>query len=90
MKFLKDGHEARRVDVHDHDGLCELIAWCGGRAVDEDEFVIAVPTPLGEDAWAKDQDWLIRDITGVFYVYRHPDWRPIVDGWPWFLSRADE
>lgn len=87
MKYYKDGHEARRVDAYDYDRLCALAAWCGGRAIDEDDDVIALPTPTGE-ARAQHADWIIQDAAGVFHVYAHPEWRPIADGWPWFLTQA--
>lgn len=90
MRFHKDSHEARRVDPHDYDGMCDLVAWCGGRAVDDEDHVIAMPTPAGE-VYVQAGDWIIRDAkSGRFHVYRHPEWHPIMDGWPWFLPRDDE
>lgn len=85
MRFHKDGHEARRVDPHDYDGMCDLISWCGGQAIDDEDYLLIVPIPGGE-VRARDRDWIIRDANGSFHVHGEPDWRPIVDPWPWFLS----
>lgn len=89
MRFRHNGHEARRVNARDYDGMRELVTWCGGRAIDDNEYVIALPTPVGE-ATVRHDDWVIRDMTGTFHVYRCPEWRPIVDPWPWFLAHADQ
>jgi hypothetical protein len=86
--FRKDGHEARRVNTHDYDGLCQLVAWCGGRAIDDGDYVIALSTPIGE-ATVRHHDWVIRDVAGTFHVYRCPEWRPIADPWPWFLTQTE-
>lgn len=88
MRFLHDGHEARRVDVQDYDGMCALVSWCGGEAIDDGEYVITVPIPDGAIR-VKDHDWVFRDgTTGLFHVLRDPGWRPMRDPWPWFLTPA--
>jgi hypothetical protein len=93
MRYHKDGMEARQVDVFDYDRLCSLVAWTKGRAVDDDHvgidlstadggMVIELSTADGRDAYARHRDWVIRAKDGRFHVYKHADWRPIVDGWP--------
>lgn len=89
MRFHKDGMEARRVDTNDYESLCTLAHWCGALVVDKGPYVMSVPTPApGEARLVKDGDWIIRDKYGVFHVYDQQDWRPIVDGWPWFLPQS--
>ena len=56
-----------RVDTCDYDGLCELVAWCGGVAVDEGEAVIAIES-LGGRVLARDGDAIVRQSSGGFSV----------------------
>ena len=56
-----------RVDTCDYDGLCELVAWCGGVAVDEGEAVIAIDCPGGREL-ARDGDAIVRQSSGGFSV----------------------
>jgi len=64
--------EAVQVDTQDYDGLCEIVGWCGGRAVgDFDEggdpdAVIAIETLEGTMT-AKDGDYIIKGVQGEFY-----------------------
>lgn len=58
--------EARQVDTLDYDGLCELVSWCGGRAVGDDSGPIAIDTLEGTMV-AGDGDWIIRGVQGEFY-----------------------
>lgn len=51
---------ARRVDASEYDDLCEIVAWCNGRAVGHDGHLIAIDTPAGE-MYADDGDWIIRE-----------------------------
>jgi hypothetical protein len=39
--------EARQVDTMDYDGMCEIVRWCGGDAIGEHGYVIAVSNPQG-------------------------------------------
>jgi hypothetical protein len=55
------------VDTCDYDGLCELVAWCGGVAVDEGDAVIAIES-LGERVLARDGDAIVRQSSGGFSV----------------------
>ena len=63
--------EAARIDSSDYDGMCEIIAWCGGRAVDEAGAVIAIDTLEGPHL-AQPGDYIIRGVKGEFYACK-PD-----------------
>lgn len=58
--------EARQADSCDYDGLCDLVAWCGGRATDEGTAVIAITTLEGV-MLVEPGDWVIRGVAGEFY-----------------------
>lgn len=62
--------EAVRVDAEDYDGMCEIVRWCGGRAVgaedDNGQHVIAIDTLEGT-MFADPGDWIIKGIKGEFY-----------------------
>jgi hypothetical protein len=61
--------EAIQVDTRDYDGLCELISWCSGRAVDDEEHdtaVVAIDTLEGT-MFAIPGDWIIKGVQGEFY-----------------------
>lgn len=58
--------EAWQVDSQDYDGLCDLVAWCGGRAVGWDGHLIAIDTLEGT-MYADNGDWIIRGVKGEFY-----------------------
>lgn len=58
--------EAVQVDSHDYDGMCEIAAWCGGRADETDGHVIAIDTLEGT-MFADPGDWIIRGTEGEFY-----------------------
>lgn len=49
--------EARRLDMSDYDGACEVLKWCGGRAVDFGPYVAVIPTLEGE-MFVQDGDWI--------------------------------
>lgn len=58
--------EARLVDSMDYDGLCDLVRWCGGRAVGWDNHLIAIDTLEGT-MYADNGDWIIRGVEDEFY-----------------------
>lgn len=68
MKFRKKPVviDAVQINSSDYDGMCETIAWCAGRAVDEDGHVIAIDTLEGT-MFADPNDWIIRGVQGEFY-----------------------
>jgi hypothetical protein len=90
IKYFHKGHEARRVDAQDYDAMCELIVWCAGWPVTspDGEHVIEMTTP-GGDVMVKAGEWVIKDAAGNFHVHRDPEWRPVPDPWPYFLSQPD-
>jgi len=56
--------EARLFDPGlDYDEACNVVGWCGGRAVDEG---CAIGTLEGE-MLASPGDWVIRGVQGEFY-----------------------
>lgn len=57
---------ARQVDSGDYDDLCDIVAWCGGRAVGWDGHLIAIDTLEGT-MYADDGDWIIRGVKGEHY-----------------------
>lgn len=72
MKFRKKPVviEARQINTRDYDDLCEILGWCGGRAIDhDDDHVIAIDTLEGTME-AGDTDWIIRGVQGEFYPCR--------------------
>jgi len=58
--------EARQVDPLDYDGMCELVAWCGGVAVDIGGHVVAIDTLEGR-MYVDPGDWIIKGVKGEFY-----------------------
>jgi hypothetical protein len=58
--------EAWQVDSQDYDDLCDLVGWCGGRAVGWDNHLIAIDTLEGT-MYADNGDWIIRGVKGEFY-----------------------
>ena len=58
--------EAMRIDSYDHDGMCEIVTWCGGRAVGDDNHVIAIDTLEGT-MYADPGDYVIKGVQGEFY-----------------------
>lgn len=58
--------QAVQVDSQDYDELCEIVSWCNGRAVDEDNHLIAIDTLEGT-MFADNQDWIIKGLNGEFY-----------------------
>lgn len=57
--------DAVLVDMADYDGACEIIRWCSGRMIGEDdapayfrEAVIAIDRPDGAVMYAGDGDWI--------------------------------
>lgn len=83
MRYLKEGMEARRVDVFDYDRLCELVRWCQGKAVDHGDKVIRVPVKCGGVAYVKHGDWIIRGIrANVCVVNEAAEWHPVTSPWP--------
>jgi hypothetical protein len=58
--------EAVQIDTMDYDGMCDIAKWCGGRATDEDGYVIAIDTLEGT-MFACHDDWIIRGVAGEFY-----------------------
>jgi hypothetical protein len=60
--------EARQIDTLDYDGMCEIIRWCGGAAIDRGDKVIAVRTVLGRlDLDLGHGDWVLRHPNGTFF-----------------------
>lgn len=58
--------EARLAAANEYDVLCDIVAWCGGRAIDEGKGVIAIDTLEGTmvvDAG----DYVIKGVQGEFY-----------------------
>lgn len=58
--------EFRHIDALDYDDMCEIVGWCGGRAVDHDDSVIAIDTPEGT-MYANPGDVIIKGVNGEFY-----------------------
>lgn len=58
--------EATQVDTLDYDGMCAIVDWCSGRAVDDGDAVIAIDTLEGT-MLAGHGDWIIRGVQGEFY-----------------------
>lgn len=54
------------MDTMDYDGMCEIVRWCGGDAVGEHGYVIAVSNPQGRQR-AGHGDWIVKDETGNYY-----------------------
>lgn len=63
--------EARQIDTQDHDGLCDLVAWSGGRAIGWNDHVIAIDTLEGTMEGGHG-DWIIKGVAGEFYFCK-PD-----------------
>jgi len=55
--------EARQLDMMDYDGMCELVAWCAGRAV---VLGIEIDTLEGTHL-ARDGDYITCGVSGEFY-----------------------
>lgn len=83
LRSALTGHvcPAMQVNTLDYDGMCEIIRWCGGRAVGpEDPEVVALPGYLraavfaidipaatgGYPAYVLDQDWVLEGKFGFF------------------------
>jgi hypothetical protein len=61
--------EAAQVNSLDHDGVLDIVRWCGGRAVGEEDHptaMIAIDTLEGT-MFADPGDWVIRGVQGEFY-----------------------
>lgn len=58
--------EARKVNSEDYDDLTDIVGWCGGRAVDEDNHLIAIDTMEGT-MYADNGDWVIKGVKEEFY-----------------------
>ena len=62
--------EFRRIDSMDYDGMLDIVRWCGGRAVGEEEnegkSVIAIDTLEGT-MYADPGDIVIQGVKGEFY-----------------------
>lgn len=59
--------EARQIDASDYDDMCDIVSWCGGRAVDDDgDAVIAIDTLEGTHL-ANPGDYIIKGIKSEFY-----------------------
>ena len=58
--------EAIQINANDYDEMCQIVKWCGGRAVDEGNAVIAIDTLEGT-MLADAGDWVIRGLKGEFY-----------------------
>lgn len=64
--------QAAQIDTRDHDGMCAILRWCGGRAVDPEtngtpEDVIGV---LRDAIHLRHGDWIIKR-NGVFLRRSH-------------------
>lgn len=75
---------AVRIDTGDYDGLCWLVGWCGGRAVDggdvyvidddhNQEPVTGTAAVLAIDTesdplYGRHDDWVVRASSGLFTV----------------------
>lgn len=62
--------EARQVSTHDYDGLCEIVAWCGGTvswmADDEEHHLFTIDTLEGT-MYVNAGDYVIQGVEGEFY-----------------------
>lgn len=68
-----------RVDTCDYDGLCEIVAWCGGAAVDEGDAVLAVDVD-GSRVLVGDGDIIVKYRSGEVSVVARELLDPV--GWP--------
>lgn len=61
--------EARRLPTDDYDEWCDVVAWCGGRAIDHHEHPTAVAAidTLEGTMYAEPGDWVIKGVAGEFY-----------------------
>lgn len=57
--------EARQLGV-DYDTDCDIIKWCSGRAIDEGNAIVAIPTLEGVMR-ADVGDYIIQGVKGEFY-----------------------
>lgn len=74
--------EARQIDSADYDGMCEIVAWCGGRAVDfHDDAVLAIDTLEGT-MLASPGDWIIKGVAGEFYPCKRDIFEATYDAIP--------
>lgn len=54
---------AVQLDASDYDRACEIVSWCGGRAVDEGIEINTTEGPmLARDGW-----WIIEGVEHEFY-----------------------
>ena len=60
--------EARQVHTLDYDGMCDIVGWCGGRAIDHGESVIEIQRDDGSLRQAGCGDWVIKCVTGFDIV----------------------
>jgi hypothetical protein len=61
--------EAIRVDSMDYDGVCDIMAWCGGRVSvwDHDvDYLFYIDTLEGQ-MHVRSGDWIIKGVKGEFY-----------------------
>lgn len=65
--------EAWQINALDYDEMCEIVAWCGGVAIDsgateymDGEHIIAIDTLEGR-MYADPGDWVIRGVQGEHY-----------------------
>ncbi|MHB1784461.1 MAG: hypothetical protein ACYCTE_17585 [Acidimicrobiales bacterium] len=71
--------EMVRVDTLDYDGLCEIVAWCGGVAVDEGDAWLAVDV-AGSRVLVGGRDVIVKSDSGEVSVIAGGLLDPV--GWP--------
>ena len=68
-----------RVDTLDYDGLCEIVAWCGGVAVDEGDAWLAIDVD-GSRVLVGGRDVIVKSDSGEVSVIAGELLDPV--GWP--------
>lgn len=65
--------EARQIDSMDYDGMCDIVAWCGGVAISPEatewmdgNHVLFIDTLEGR-MFADPGDYVIQGVKGEFY-----------------------
>lgn len=59
--------QAVQIDSLDYDGMIRIVAWCGGRAIDDgSDAVIAIDTLEGTMN-ANHGTWILKGVAGEFY-----------------------
>lgn len=59
--------QAVQIDSLDYDGMTAIVAWCGGRAVDDGSGAVIAIDTLEGTMNAKHGTWIIKEISGEFH-----------------------